>query len=96
MSTLRTILGGKSPQTPADKGMHPVRTPAIADDLTDALADTQRMASILTTLLEERIIDTGNRRHLTVGRQDASDIRFAAGQLLAMLARAGELWRAIP
>ena len=69
---------------------------ATADHLTNALADTERMASILTTLLEVRITDTGKGSTLSIRRQDASDIRFAAEQLLAMLARAGDIWRAIP
>lgn len=82
---LHTIRGGKSPQTPEPKGVHNLNTPATADDLTDVLTDTERMASILTTLLEERITDTGKGSTLSVRRQDAEDIRFAAGQLLTML-----------
>lgn len=64
--------------------------------LTDALSDTERMASILSTLLEERIVDNGPRRSFTLSRKDADDIRFAGEQLLAMLTRAGDIWRAIP
>jgi hypothetical protein len=93
---LHTIRGGKSPQTPQPKGAHIVNTPATADDLTIALSDTERMASILSTLLEERITDTGKGPTLSVRRQDADDIRFAGEQLLAMLTRAGDIWRAIP
>lgn len=65
-------------------------------ELTGALADAERMASILSTLLQERIIDTGTGSTLAVGREDAEDIRFAGQQLMAMLARAGDIWRAIP
>ena len=89
MSTLRTIPGGRSPQPTSAAPPAP-----SSDTLTEALADTQRMASILSTLLQDRITDTG--RSLTIHREDAKDIRFAAEQLLAMLGRAGEIWRAVP
>jgi hypothetical protein len=106
---LHTIRGGKSPQPnrvtrgqPAQlepveiQGNGLIAPAPSADDLTYTLAYTERMASILSTLLSDRIVDTGNRRHLTVGRQDVEDIRFAAGQPQAMLARTGAIWRAIP
>jgi hypothetical protein len=64
--------------------------------LTDAMADCDRMASILRTLLETLVIDHGPRRCLTIARQDASDIRFAGEQLSTMLAHASDLWRRIP
>lgn len=64
--------------------------------LTDALADCDRMASILRTLLETRVVDHGPRRSHTISRQDADDIRFAAEQLSIMLANAGDIWRRIP
>jgi hypothetical protein len=96
---LHSIRGGKSPQRSdakdASKFAH-ISTNDTADDLTNALADTERMASILTTLLEERLVDTGKGPTLSIRRQDGSDIRFAAEQLRTMLARAGEIWRAIP
>lgn len=92
-ATLRAIRGGKASQPARHNAPRPVFT---SDELTDALAETERMASILSTLLKERIVDTGKGSTLTVGRQDADDIRFAAEQLLAMLTRAGDIWRAIP
>lgn len=64
--------------------------------LTDAMADCDRMASILRTLLETRVVDHGPRRSLTISRQDGEDIRFAAGQLFNLLTNAGEIWRRIP
>eukprot|EP01030_Chromulinospumella_sphaerica_P030083 gene30083-30578_t len=42
--------------------------------LNDALDDTERMASILSTLLDERICDTGKKTYLMVNRRDADDI----------------------
>lgn len=90
---LHSIDGGKNP--------HPCPLPVVqtakpcADDLTDVIAGTRNMASILATLLEERIVSTG-KGPLTVGRRDADDLQFAARQLMLLIDQAAEIWEALP
>ena len=55
MIMLHNYQSAKSPQTSEPRGTHIMRTPATADELTDALANTERMASILRALLEKRL-----------------------------------------
>jgi ABC-type transporter Mla subunit MlaD len=92
---LHSIKGGQHP--------HASPTPIIgtvkptSEDLADLLSGVERMASILSTLLQEGIKDTGKgRQSLSVSRQDARDIDFAAQQLVAAAEKANEIWRAIP
>jgi hypothetical protein len=63
MTVLHTIKGGESPHT-SDK--HIIRNPATADELTCALANIERITSILRALLEERFVDHGTRRCFTI------------------------------
>lgn len=91
---LHSITGGQHPRMPS--------TPIIGtakntpEDLTDVIAATRRMTSILATLLDERIVDTCKGEALTVYRQDAADIQFAARQVVDLVDRVGEIWEALP
>jgi len=62
--------------------------------LTDLIADMVRMSSVLSSLLEDRIRDTG-KGALTIGRRDAADIQFIAGQASACADRVQQAWEAI-
>ena len=62
--------------------------------LTDLIADMVRMSSVLSSLLEDRIRDTG-KGPLTIGRKDAADIQFVAGQAAAYADRVQAAWEAI-
>lgn len=63
--------------------------------LTDLIADMARMSSVLSSLLEDRIPDTV-KGALTVGRRDAADIQFVAGQVTAAADRVRAAWEALP
>ena len=62
--------------------------------LTDLIANMVRMSSVLSSLLEDRIRDTGERS-LTLDRQDAADIQFIAGQVAAYAEQVRTAWEKI-
>lgn len=76
---------------PADAGAVQEQREAV---LTDLIADMVRMSSVLSTLLEDRIRDTG-KGPLTIARKDAADIQFVAGQAAAYAERIVAAWEAI-
>jgi hypothetical protein len=63
-------------------------------DLTNLIADMVNMSSVLATLLEDRIRDTG-MRSLEVDCRDASNIQFIATQAAAYAERVREAWEKI-
>ena len=64
------------------------------DALTALIAEMVRMSSILTSLLEDRVRDTG-QKSLTIGRRDAADLQFIAGQVAAYAEQVQSAWEKI-
>jgi hypothetical protein len=65
------------------------------EDLEEPIRHVQRMASILTTLLEECIVDTGKRETLSVDRREAEDLIFAAHKVEELAKAVADRWEAI-
>jgi hypothetical protein len=64
------------------------------DALTEIIGDMVRMSSVLNSLLEDRIRDTG-QRSLTIDRRDAADLQFIAGQVAAYAEQVQTAWEKI-
>jgi hypothetical protein len=63
--------------------------------LTALIGDMVRMSSVLSSLLEDRVRDTG-QRSLAVDRRDAADLQFIASQAAAYADRVQAAWEALP
>lgn len=62
--------------------------------LTALIADMVALSSVVASLVEDRIRDTG-KGPLTIGLRDARDIQFIAGQAAAYADRVRQAWEAI-
>lgn len=65
------------------------------EDLEEPIRHVQRMASILSTLLEECIVDTGKRETLSIDRREAEDIIFAAHRVEELAKVVADRWELI-
>jgi hypothetical protein len=65
------------------------------EDLEDPIRHVQHMASILTTLLEECIVDVGAQDTYRIHRKEAEDIIFAAHQVETLAKAVRDRWEAI-
>ncbi|MDO6963997.1 hypothetical protein [Rhizobium alvei] len=67
---------------------------AREDVVTDLAADMIRLSSVLKSLLEDRIRDTG-KGPLTIARKDAADVQFIARQASDTAERLQKAWEAV-
>jgi hypothetical protein len=67
---------------------------AREDAVTDLAADMIRLSSVLKSLLEDRIRDTG-KGPLTIARKDAADVQFIARQAIDTAERLQKAWEAV-
>ncbi len=63
-------------------------------ELTDLIADMVNMSSVLSSLLEDRMRDTG-KGSFSVCRKDARDIEFVAERVSDYAVRVRQAWEAI-